>query len=169
MLYPRSIALDAGSESALAEVVKKWNEHLHSCCKAFAESTPQASVATFSAHAVISDILDNPEEYDFTGDDVMEEGRNIWSDELHFTAEVHNVLAEKIINSLLFSEVDESTPPSMGDGDSGSAKRKHHSDEDLEVNYMDPNFFMFMNNFGFLRRITRVRQRCSSTKRLFAV
>ena len=121
MLYPRSIALDAGSESALAEVVKKWNEHLHSCCKAFAESTPQASVATFSAHAVISDILDNPEEYDFTEDDVIEAGSNMWSDELHLTAEVHNVLAEKVINSLSTSEVDEPFSTSCGDGDSGPA------------------------------------------------
>ena len=121
VLYPRPIALDAGSESALAELVKKWNEHLHSCCKAFAESTPLASITTFSAHAVTPDIPDNPEEYEFTEDDVIEAGSNIWSDELHLTAEVHNVLAEKIINSLSTSEVDEPFSTSCGDGDSGPA------------------------------------------------
>ena len=45
----------------------------------------------------------------------------MWSDELHLTAEVHNVLAEKVINSLSTSEVDEPFSTSCGDGDSGPA------------------------------------------------
>lgn len=150
LLTPRETVLNTDSESTLTDLVGRWNEHLHSHCKAFSKSTPQASISVFSAHSVISDILDNPEEYDFTEEDATEANINIWSDELHLTIEVHKVLAKKITSSLLVSEVRENTPTPEGDGDSGSTKRKYRPDEDSEVNHLGLGLFMSWNDFNFL-------------------
>jgi phospholipase/lecithinase/hemolysin len=49
---------------------------------------------------VVTDILDNPDEYGFQDDDVMEEGGAIWQDELHMTTEVHEILAETLEEAL---------------------------------------------------------------------
>lgn len=120
-------ALNTDSQSPLKDLVAAWNAHLNSHCTSFALSTPQATILLFSAHTVISNILDEPEDYGFRDEDVTEEGGKIWSDELHLTGEVHKVLADKIVRALSSLE-----GKSVSKGDvmeSQSTKRKREEKE----------------------------------------
>ena len=48
----------------------------------------------------LSPTLDYPEKYGFQEDDVTQESGAIWADELHFTSNVHAILAERIEQAL---------------------------------------------------------------------
>lgn len=85
----------------MIERTATWNESLQRRVEEFAAETPRASVFLFSANAVLSAVLDDPEEYDFTFEDVEMEGGAIWEDELHPTSEVHSVLADRLLRALL--------------------------------------------------------------------
>lgn len=77
-------------EDAIRARVDAWNTHLHTHVSDFASSTPRARILLFSSYAVLADVIDSPEEYDITEEDV-------WVDELHLSAMVHAVLAEKLV------------------------------------------------------------------------
>ena len=76
--------------------VTEWNELLPEKVCEFADSTPAAAVLLFSAHAVITDVLDRPGEYAFSEQDVCKEGSAIWSDALHVTSAIHKILALRL-------------------------------------------------------------------------
>ncbi|KAJ7596294.1 hypothetical protein C8J56DRAFT_1000652 [Mycena floridula] len=76
--------------------VETWNVQLNARVSEFAQETPKASVLRFSAHATFMDILDDPETYGFEEDDKTTSDRTIWSDDLHATSAVHEILAERL-------------------------------------------------------------------------
>ena len=85
--------------------VTEWNELLHEKVGEFADGTPEAAVVLFSAHAVITDVLDRPGEYAFSEQDVSKEGGAIWSDALHVTSAVHEILALRLMEGVHSSGV----------------------------------------------------------------
>ena len=80
--------------------VTEWNELLHEAVGEFADGTPAVAVLLFSAHAVITDVLDHPGEYAFSEQDVCKEGGAIWSDALHVTSAVHKILALRLMEGV---------------------------------------------------------------------
>ena len=60
----------------------------------------QTKMTLFSSHEVISDILDNPERYGFSKEDVAKEGGEIWVDDLHLSSAVHRILAERFLERI---------------------------------------------------------------------
>lgn len=50
----------------------------------------------FSAHRLLSKILDDPANFDFDEEDVDEAGGGIWEDHVHVTPAVHGLLAERL-------------------------------------------------------------------------
>ncbi|KAJ8088933.1 hypothetical protein PM082_014180 [Marasmius tenuissimus] len=76
--------------------VQTWNEEFRTQIVEFQANTATAKVNIFSLHQVLSKILDDPEDFDFTEDDSTTEGGAIWVDELHLTSEVHEIIAEQI-------------------------------------------------------------------------
>ena len=67
----------------------------------FGTSYAEATVLVLSSHAVLADILDHPGDHGFAEDDASTApGRGIWVDDLHLTEEVHELLAEKLCDSV---------------------------------------------------------------------
>ncbi|CAA7259752.1 unnamed protein product [Cyclocybe aegerita] len=97
---PSAIALECEDTTVQARV-ETWNISLHTGVTVFMRETPQANLMLFSAHTALADILDRPEEYDFTDfteDDTTDEGGAIWADELHVTNAVHEVMADRMLD-----------------------------------------------------------------------
>ncbi|KAL0067327.1 hypothetical protein AAF712_005554 [Marasmius tenuissimus] len=90
-----------GAELGRSEIiearVQTWNEELQTQVSQFVEDTPTAKVSCFSIHDVLSAVLDDPEEYDFTADDTTAESGEIWADDLHLTSSVHRIIAERMM------------------------------------------------------------------------
>ncbi|KAJ8076208.1 hypothetical protein PM082_000626 [Marasmius tenuissimus] len=90
-----------GAELGRSEIIKArvqtWNEELQTQVSQFIEDTPTAKVSCFSIHDVLSAVLDDPEEYDFTADDTTAESGEIWADDLHLTSSVHRIIAERMM------------------------------------------------------------------------
>ena len=84
----------------IEERVKTWNELLLTQATEFGTSSTEATVLLFSSHQVLSEVLDAPAEFDFGEDDPTTEGGGIWADDLHLTADVHDVLAERLLSSV---------------------------------------------------------------------
>lgn len=87
-----------------AEKYTRWNEILFLYAKEFASST-DASVCVVSAHRIISEILDNPEEFGLfdsgrqsqkmpSTDDL---GEDMWEDHLHLSGAAHIVFGGKLL------------------------------------------------------------------------
>ncbi|KAI0710089.1 hypothetical protein C8Q76DRAFT_624757 [Earliella scabrosa] len=93
-------ATDSGMSDEIEERVKTWNELLHTQATEFGTSSTEATVLLFSSHQVLSEVLDDPAEFDFGEDDPTTEGGGIWADDLHLTADVHDVLAERLLSSV---------------------------------------------------------------------
>ncbi|KAJ8507874.1 hypothetical protein ONZ45_g9790 [Pleurotus djamor] len=94
-------AIDAESSSTMSDRISAWNELLLAHAKAFARSTRAATILVFSMHHVLTEVLDDPLEYDFSEDDVENEGGGIWVDDLHLTGGVHGILAKVLVKSVL--------------------------------------------------------------------
>ena len=80
--------------------MKTWNELLQAQITEFGISSKEATTLLFSSHQVLTDVLGDPSEYDLGEDDPETEGGGIWADDLHLTAEVHDILAERLLKSL---------------------------------------------------------------------
>ncbi|KAI0755088.1 hypothetical protein C8Q80DRAFT_409820 [Daedaleopsis nitida] len=93
-------ATDSGMSDEIAERGKTWNELLRAQATEFGTSSKEATVLVFSAHYVLSEVLDDPTEFDFSEDDPTTEKGGIWADDLHLTADVHDVLAERLLASV---------------------------------------------------------------------
>ncbi|KDQ56113.1 carbohydrate esterase family 16 protein [Jaapia argillacea MUCL 33604] len=87
-------------QTELAGRCSTWNTLLRSQASSFADESKQASVVVFSAHRVLSDILDDPTEYEFGSDAPEEDGGEIWSDELHITSAVQGIIASRLESAL---------------------------------------------------------------------
>lgn len=73
-----------------------WNRLLKSHTESFSTSMDQASVFLFSSYTTIDDVLSHPEVYGFKDEDVTMEEGPIWLDDLHFTSQIHAILADKL-------------------------------------------------------------------------
>ncbi|CCL98375.1 uncharacterized protein FIBRA_00370 [Fibroporia radiculosa] len=95
-------AIDTACCDDMQECVDTWNAVLRDQADEFASGSALATVLVFSSHKVLTDVLDNPLEYEFTDDDVNGEGE-IWQDELHLASAVHAILAERLLAALTTS------------------------------------------------------------------
>ena len=95
---PYTVALEV--TRGLKETCETWNDHLSSYSNTFAAETSQATILLFSAHAVLTEVLDDFVEFNFNESDVEEAGGAIWLDELHLTSAVHFLMAERLHRAL---------------------------------------------------------------------
>jgi hypothetical protein len=86
--------------SDLKETCDTWNSLLSSYIRTFTAETSQATMLLFSAHAVLTGVLDDFVEFDFSESDVEEAGGGIWLDEIHLTSAVHSIVAESLEREL---------------------------------------------------------------------
>jgi lysophospholipase L1-like esterase len=93
-------AVESDSAEDIKERVETWNELLRSQAKDFAEGSEKATIFVFSSHRVLTEVLDEPLDFDFVEEDPETEGGNIWTDDLHLTPAVHAILAERLLDSL---------------------------------------------------------------------
>ena len=103
----RLLAMESGSEDEIRDRVQTWNKLLQEHSTNFGLSSREATILLFSAHRVLTDVLDDPLEYDFHEDDPTDEGGSIWADDLHLTSEVHDIVAKQLLKSLLHGDSDE--------------------------------------------------------------
>ena len=87
-------------QGTLSERYQRWNDELLSRTMSFKLENKHVSLFLFSSYQLITNILDDPEKYGFQEDDVTQESGAIWADELHFTTDVHAILAERIEQAL---------------------------------------------------------------------
>ena len=97
------LAVELDSADDIKERVHTWNGLLRSQANDFAKGSNMATVFIFSSHHVLTDVLDDPLEFDFTEDDPETEGAGIWADDLHLTSTVHSIFAERLLDSLIDS------------------------------------------------------------------
>ena len=78
-----------------------WNKLLLEKISEFSRAVPDANVVTFSSHALLSDILDRPDEYsDFEVSDVTKEAGRIWSDDCHISSAVNEIIALRLLEKV---------------------------------------------------------------------
>ena len=94
-------AIESDTEEEIAARVETWNELLRNQITEFASSSKEATICLFSSHQVLTKVLEEPLEYDFSEDDPTIEGGSIWVDDLHLTSEVHDILGDRLFKSLL--------------------------------------------------------------------
>ena len=75
-----------------------WNTQLNTRVSKFARETPKAAVYSYSIHAALTEILDNPEDYGLVENDTKAENGTIWADQLHATDVVHKILADRLLH-----------------------------------------------------------------------
>ena len=95
--------MESDSAEDIKDRVHTWNELLRSQANDFVQGSDMATVFVFSSHHVLTEILDDPLDFDFTEDDPETEGAGIWVDDLHLTSTVHSILAERLLDSLIDS------------------------------------------------------------------
>jgi len=98
LMYP---AVESGSTEDIKERIETWNELLRSHAKGFAKGSEKATTFVFSSHQVLVEVLDEPLDFDFAGDDPETEGAGIWKDDLHLTPAVHAIFAKRLLDSLI--------------------------------------------------------------------
>lgn len=92
--------MDSGSPDEIEERVRTWNDLLKAQAAEFSTSSKEATLFLFSSCQVVTEVLEDPAEFDFGEDDPTTEGGGIWQDDLHLTSDMHSVLAEKLFASL---------------------------------------------------------------------
>lgn len=98
-----ALAVESDSADDIKERVHAWNELLRSQANDFAKENNMATVFIFSSHHLLTEVLDDPLDFDFTEDDPETEGAGIWADDLHLTSAVHSIFAERLLDSLIDS------------------------------------------------------------------
>ena len=94
------IAVDSASSGEIAERIKTWNDLLRKHAREFGTNTTAATILVFSAHQLLTEVLDDPADFDLTENDVDTEGGGIWADELHLTEDMHDLFAERMFAAL---------------------------------------------------------------------
>lgn len=98
------------SVGSIEECVDEWNVVLQAQTKQFRVSRDDATVFLFSAHQVLTDVLDDPSKYGFDEDDVVDQEGTIWEDDFDPTSEVLDILAERLLKALLDGRVKVTAP-----------------------------------------------------------
>jgi phospholipase/lecithinase/hemolysin len=99
-----------------AERYNTWNTQLLEQATSFANSASKASVFVVSAHRIISDILNHPEEFGLShssgsggsqgslggnnvnnDNDSDDEAQEIWEDDIHLSSAAHRVFADRLL------------------------------------------------------------------------
>ncbi|KAF8799736.1 hypothetical protein BYT27DRAFT_7176126 [Phlegmacium glaucopus] len=99
-----------------AERYNTWNTQLLEQATSFANSASKASVFVVSAHHIISDMLNHPEEFGLSNssgsggsqqslggdninddDDNDDEAQEIWEDDIHLSSAAHRVFADRLL------------------------------------------------------------------------
>ncbi|KIJ52569.1 carbohydrate esterase family 16 protein [Sphaerobolus stellatus SS14] len=87
-------------ETSMKPRYDTWNEDLRARVDEFAKSHPAATVLLYSSWSIFTQILNDPERFDFDKSDRKKAGGNIWIDHLHPTAKVHKIVAKDIAEFL---------------------------------------------------------------------
>ncbi|KAJ3758442.1 hypothetical protein EV360DRAFT_43921 [Lentinula raphanica] len=87
-------------DSEAEHVYHVWNNQLRSSVASLAQEYSDTSVFLFSAHATFNNFLNHPNEYGFTHLDTKKPFGRIWSDHLHPTSKVHDIVAFDMFNFL---------------------------------------------------------------------
>ncbi|KDQ26342.1 carbohydrate esterase family 16 protein, partial [Pleurotus ostreatus PC15] len=98
-------AVDCELSAVLEDNIKIWNDALRDQAIEFGSSNEDATVFLFSSHRVLTDVLDDPLEYDFGEDDPVIEGGRIWEDGLHLTSDIHDILCKHLLTSILADQL----------------------------------------------------------------
>ena len=100
-----SAAVDSGSSDEIAKRVTTWNDLLKTQATDFGNSYEEATIILFSSHQVLTEVLEDPTEFDLSEDDPDTEGGSFWEDDLHLTSDIHDILAERLLSSVFFPPV----------------------------------------------------------------
>ncbi|KAF7431187.1 hypothetical protein PC9H_006908 [Pleurotus ostreatus] len=98
-------AVDRDLSAVLEDNITTWNDALRAQAIEFGSSNKDVTVFLFSAHQVLTDVLDDPLEYDFGEDDPGIEGGRIWEDGLHLTSDIHDILCKQLLTSILVDQL----------------------------------------------------------------
>ena len=99
------IGVESGSTNEIEEHVIRWNNCLRARAIEFGTSSKEATVFLFSSNEALTEVLDDPTEFDLSEDDPDTEGGSFWEDDLHLTSDIHGILAERLLSSVIFPPV----------------------------------------------------------------
>ncbi|KAJ8695641.1 hypothetical protein PTI98_008220 [Pleurotus ostreatus] len=99
------VPVDRDLSAVLEDNITTWNDALRAQAIEFGSSNKDVTVFLFSAHQVLTDVLDDPLEYDFGEDDPGIEGGRIWEDGLHLTSDIHDILCKQLLTSILVDQL----------------------------------------------------------------
>jgi phospholipase/lecithinase/hemolysin len=83
------------------DTIGDWNQRLEQCAFQFGNTTKDATVLLFSSSKFLNGILDDPEKHGFTKEDVKKRAGGIWSDHIHLTDPVHEILSTQIMAAIV--------------------------------------------------------------------
>ncbi|KAF5373877.1 hypothetical protein D9758_000632 [Tetrapyrgos nigripes] len=96
----RCPAVSKRRETEASEAYLNWNTALQKSLDIFTKSHSDVTLLLFSSFEVFSAILDNPVSYGFQASQIRERFGEIWSDDLHPTSKVHDILATRLADFL---------------------------------------------------------------------
>jgi len=96
-----NLALESNLANETKGRIHAWNELLIGQANDFTRGSNKATVFVFSSHQVLTEVLDEPLDFDFTEEDAETEGAGIWADDSHLTPSVHAIFAERMLDSLI--------------------------------------------------------------------
>lgn len=96
-----NLVLGLNIANEIGERIRTWNKLLVDHANDFVTGGNEGTIFVFSSHQFLTEILDKPLDFDFTGEDTEKEGGKIWLDELHLTPAVHSILADRLLDSLV--------------------------------------------------------------------
>jgi len=97
-------AVNTSSVEDMRNCVEIWNSLLQTQATEFGIAYKEATVLVFSSHQVLTGVLDGPSRYGFNDHEPTTECGGIWMDDLHLTSEVHEILGEQLLMSVLTSQ-----------------------------------------------------------------
>ena len=97
--------IDSGSSDEIAERITTWNDLLKTQTTDFGNSYEEATMILFSSYQVLAEVLEDPTEFDLGEDDPDTEGGGFWEDDFHLTSDIHDILAERLLSSVVLSPV----------------------------------------------------------------
>ncbi|EIW82317.1 carbohydrate esterase family 16 protein, partial [Coniophora puteana RWD-64-598 SS2] len=98
-------AVNTSSVEDMRNCVEIWNSLLQTHATQFGITYKEATVLVFSSHQVLTGVLDVPSKYGFSDHEPTTECGGIWMDDLHLTSEVHEILGEQLLVSVLGSQI----------------------------------------------------------------
>ncbi|EIW76483.1 carbohydrate esterase family 16 protein [Coniophora puteana RWD-64-598 SS2] len=121
---PAASAAVASKTPGFDSATIRWNTLLACSASHFAQAHPgDTTVLLFSAHDVLTRVLDDPRAHGFRGGsaDTSKAGGRIWSDRLHVTSAVHGVVTRELQSFLDAVQASESK---YGSGTAAGKRRR---------------------------------------------